>query len=269
MSLPSSRLQRVLNEAPVPFRLGEYISKGFEFMNKNFGMLLAFMLVSTMISFFAQIVPILGIALSLLIAPVLQIGYAQFTYAVIRENRADFSEFFKGFNKIGPLVATYLLSGIIMLIALLPGLLLWFQAGMLDWFREIMEDYPFMQDIPALGESVDITLFGLGLVLMLVGILALSTLFAWALFIVWFYDVNPIDALNMSRKLIARNWGIFVLFLIISSIIGGAGALLCLVGILYTAPAMAVAQFFAFAEAARLFEDDNEQESDLIDHFIA
>lgn len=269
MSLPSTRLERVLNDAPVPFRLGEYISKGFDFMNKNFGMLLAFMLVSTMISFFAQIVPILGIVLSLLIAPVLQIGYAQFSYAVIRENRVDFAEFFRGFNKIGPLVATYLLSGIILLLALLPGLLLWFQAGMLDWFGAIMEDYPFLDDIPALSDSIDMTLFGLGIVLMLVGALALSTLFAWALFIVWFYDINPIDALNASRKLIARNWGSFVIFLILSSIIGGAGVLLCLVGVLYTAPAMACAQFFAFAEATQLFEDDNSQNGDIIDHFIA
>ena len=46
MSLPASRLQRVLNDAPVPFSMGDYISKGFDFMNKNFGMLLGFMLVS-------------------------------------------------------------------------------------------------------------------------------------------------------------------------------------------------------------------------------
>ncbi|MCC7467539.1 MAG: hypothetical protein IT261_14755, partial [Saprospiraceae bacterium] len=157
MSLPASRLQHVLNDEPVPFRLGDYISKGFDFMNKNFGMLLGFMLVSMVISFFVQIIPIAGAILALIVGPVLQIGYSQFTYAAVKERRVDFAEFFKGFNRIGPLVATYLLTMLIMLAALIPGLVLWFQAGMFDWFLGIMEDYPFIEEVPDIWETVEVT----------------------------------------------------------------------------------------------------------------
>lgn len=269
MNLPASRLQRVLSDAPTQFRLGDYISQGFEFMNKNFGMLLAFMLLSFVISAFIQVIPIVGMFLSILITPVLQIGYAQFTYAAKRENRVDFAEFFKGFNKLGPLLATYLLTGVIGLLSILPGLLLWYQAGMLDWFMGIMEDYPFIENVPNLSDSVDMGLFWLGVLLMTAGVLVISVLFAWSLNVVWFFDVGPLEALNASRKLIARNWGLFVAFVLVAGLVAASGILLCGIGLLYTAPAMACAQFFAFADAARLFEGDDANEPDLIDHFIA
>jgi len=269
MSLSASRLQRLLQEAPVPFHMDHYISRGIQFMNQNFGMLLAFFLVSTMISFFIQIIPVAGLVAGLLITPVLQIGYAQFVYATERENRSDFGEFFKGFNKIGPLVATYLLTIVLSILALLPGLLLWFQAGMLDWFMGLMEEYPSIEELPDPLQLVDNGLFWLGLLLIFVGGLLASSLLAWSLYIAWFFEVGPLEALNASRMLIARNWFSFIIFLLLVGLISVSGALLCGVGLLYTIPAMACAQFFAFAEATRLFEADTDQPQDITDHFIA
>lgn len=268
MNLPATRLQRILNEAPVPFNLGDYISRGFQFMNQNFGMLLGFTLVSILISFIAQVIPIVGIFLSMLITPVLQIGYAQFTYASIRERRVDFNEFFKGFNKIWMLLATYLLTVIVSLLALLPGLIFWYQAGVFDWFMGMMEEYPFIESVPELGDSVDMTLFWLGTLAVFIGGITLTILFAWSLNIVWFFNVGPVEALSASRKLIARNWVSFVLFYIITGFITLCGVLLCGIGFLYTAPAMACAHFFAFADATQILEDDDNQ-PDIIDHFIA
>jgi hypothetical protein len=270
MSLPASRLQRVLNDAPVPFRLGDYISKGFDFMNKNFGMLLGFMLVSMFISFSVQIIPIAGAILALIVGPALQIGYSQFTYAAVKERRVDFAEFFKGFNRIGPLVATYLLTVLILLAAMIPGLILWFQAGVFDWFIGLMEDYPFIQEVPDILETVEITYFLLGTLLIIAGALTIGVLFSWALNLVWFFDISPMEALSASRKLIARNWLSYVIFIILSGIIASIGILLCGIGILYTAPAMIVAQFFAFADSSKVLEDDTDaNQPDIIDHFIA
>jgi uncharacterized membrane protein len=171
-------------------------------------------------------------------------------------------------NKILMLLATYLLTAIVSLLALLPGLILWYQAGVLDWFMGMMEEYPFIESVPELGDSVDMTLFWLGVLAMLIGGITLTILFAWSLNIVWFFNVGPVEALSASRKLIARNWLPFVLFYIITGIIAVIGVLLCGIGLLYTAPAMACAQFFAFADATKILEDDDNQ-PDIIDHFIA
>jgi hypothetical protein len=269
MSLPASRLQRALDEPATEFRLGDYISRGFKFMNENAGLLIAFMLVSGVINFFIQMAPIVGFVLSILIGPILQIGYAQFAYTAVRDRKAEFAEFFKGFSNAGPLVITYILTALIGLLSALPGLLLWYQAGMLEWVMALIEDYPFLDDVPPIQEMVDMSLFWLGVLLMFVGAVVISVLFSWAVQIVWFFDVDPMTALNASRKLIARNWGIFILFFVVSGLIAASGALLCLVGLLYTAPAMVSAQFFAFADQTKLFDGEEEKPMDLTDHFIA
>ncbi|HAD13479.1 MAG TPA: hypothetical protein DCF33_13720 [Saprospirales bacterium] len=259
-----------MNEAPVNFRLGDYISQGFDFMNKNFGMLLGFMLVSGVISFFVQLIPIAGVFISIIIAPALQIGYAQFTYAAVKENRVDFAEFFKGFNRIGPLVVTYILSALIITAAMVPGLILWYQAGMFDWFSGIIDEYPFFDDITGFEESVDMGFFWIGTMLIALGAIIVGVLFTWALNLVWFFEITPSEALAASRKLVSRNWVSLIIFIVLSGIIAGLGLLLCGIGILYTAPAMAVAQFFAFADSAKILEDDGDsQQPDIIDHFIA
>lgn len=248
--------------------MGDYISQGFTFMNANFGYLIAFILMALVLSIFVQIIPLVGLLAGLVLTPVLQVGLSQFIYAVKTGQRADMNEFFKGFNKVGPIVSTYLLSAFITFLAVLPGLILWYQAGMMDWYTDLMEEYPFVSELPELGENVDLGLFYAGTFLMIAGALVAGSLFYWALNIIWFYETSPMDALNASRKLIMRNWLSFVLFLIVCGLIAGAGVLLCGIGALYTAPAAACAQFFAFSDQTRLFEGNNDQ-SDIIDHFIA
>jgi hypothetical protein len=259
-----------MNEAPRPFILVDYLYKGFEFMNRNFGMLLAFMLLTIIFSGFAQSVPVVGFALSLALTPVFQIGYFQFTYAAIQEKRVDFADFFKAFNKIGPLLVTYLLTLFLAILAVTPGLLLWYQAGLYDWLAEAMVDYTMIDNMPVLSDMVDMQLFWLGVLAVLVGGVSVMSLFSWSIYLVWFYDIAPLEALEASRKLIVRHWLIFILFIVVTNLITGLGVLLCLVGILYTAPAMACAQFFAFAGMTGLLDKDGfDQPDDTLDHFIA
>jgi len=269
MNFPASRLQRILAEAPVQFRMGDYISQGFKLMNDNFGMLIGFVLVSTVISFLCQSMPYVGIFLSMAMTPVLSVGYSQFAYMVSRGHKPDFGEFFKGFSKIGPLLLTYLLVMLVSLLAVLPGLIIWYQAGMVEWLVELMDAYPFFEEIPSLGDMVDMSLFGIGLAVILLGGLIIGLLSAWALQIAWFFDVGPVEALDASRKLIARNWTSMLGFLIISGLIALSGALLCGIGVLYTAPAVTCAHFFAFADSTHILDGEDENKPDLIDHFIA
>ncbi len=268
MNFSVSRLQRTLSEAPIPFRMGDYINRGFKFMNDNFGLLVAFVLVSGVINFFCQSLPYIGFLLSMAVSPILSVGYAQFTYMVLRGHKPDFGEFFKGFKKAGPLIFTYLLMVVISLLAILPGLLVWYKAGMADWVMEMVNAYPLFEDIPGLGEMVDMSLFGIGLALILLGGLVVGLFLFWALQIAWFYEVGPLEAIDASRKLIARNWGNMLGFLILSGLIAAGGILLCGIGLLYTAPAMTCAHFFAFADATQLLEGDDEDKPDLTDHLI-
>ena len=126
-----------------------------------------------------------------------------------------------------------------------------------------------MEDLPIMTDTVDMSLFLLGTLLVIFGVLTVSILFSWALYIVWFYDCSPMEALQISRKLISRNWGAFIVFVILSGLISAAGLMLCCVGLLYAVPAISAAMFYAFADATQLLHEPNDADSDIIDHFIA
>ena len=269
MSLPISRLQQILASPARPFQTGDYIRNGFDFMNKQFGLMLGFTLINMGISFGLQMIPLVGGVLSVFVGAVLAIGYAQFIYSNIKHGKTDFGEFFSGFNKIMPLVSTYLLTVLISIVALLPALAAWYQAGVFDWIMEALADYPYMEDLPLITDTVNMPMFALGLLLMILGVLVITILFSWSLFIVWFYETTPVEALRISQKLITRNWGSFVLFVVISGLITVAGALLCCVGVLYALPAMSAAMFFSFADATQLLNEPTDSDGDIIDHFIA
>lgn len=268
MSFPLSRLQRILDTPPAVFRTGDYISRGFQFMNEQFGMLVGFILVTTVISFFLQSLPFIGILLSFAVNPVLAIGYAQFIYNIKRGKSPDFGDFFKGFTKIGPLLITYLLMSVVSAIALVPGMLIWYKAGMMEWILEMIDAYPLFEEFPSLSEMVDMSLFWIGALVLMAGGLFVGLLFLWALNIAWFFDVSPLTALDASRKLVANHWFEILVFLLLTGLISVSGALLCGIGVLYTAPAMSCAQFFAFADTTNILEDEDTQ-PDLLDHFIA
>lgn len=269
MSLPISQLQNMIASPARPFQTGDYIRNGFDFTNKQFGMMLGFTLVNLGINFALQMIPIVGGVISMIVGAILSIGFAQFIYMNIRHGKTDFGEFFAGFNKIMPLFSTYLLTALISIVVLLPGLMVWFQAGVFDWLMGVLEDYPYMEDLPIMTDTVNMPLFLLGVLLMLAGVLAVTILFSWSLFIVWFYDASPVDALKMSQKLISRNWGSFVVFIIITGLIASAGLLLCCVGLLYAIPCISAAMFFAFADATQMLNEPTDSDSDIIDHFIA
>lgn len=270
MNLPFSRLQRVLDEPAVPFRMGDYLSRGFTFMNNNFGLLLAFTFLYFIINAIVNSIPVVGFLGALIVAPALQVGFYQFAYQVSRGFKPDFNDFFKGFTKLGPLVMTYLLLILVVLVILSPALYFFYQSGLLDWYKELFDQYPNIETIPDIRENVDLSqvLIG-GLVATVMGA-GIGILFVWSIPIAWFFNVTPMQALTASRKLASRYWLTLLIFLIVSGFVGVLGAVLCGVGLLYTIPAMICGQFFAFADVSRLMEaEDDGQASDPIDHFIA
>ena len=268
MNLPFERLQRVLDEPPVPFRLGDYISRGFSFMNANFGQLLAFTLLYFIINGIIQSIPVVGAVAAIVVSPALQIGFYQFTYQVSRGARPDFNDFFKGFSKVGPLTLTYLLMVVVIVLILSPAIYFWFQSGLLDWYRDVMDQYPNIENITSLEENVDTSLVMTGMGIAFVLGISLGILFIWALPIAWFYNVTPWQAVNASRRLVSKYWLNTLLFLLVAGLAGISGALLCGIGLLYTIPAMICSLFFALADITRLLEQDENAASDPIDHFI-
>jgi uncharacterized membrane protein len=168
----------------------------------------------------------------------------------------DFNAFFKGFDRLGDLFLTYLLQVLVLVGAMLPGIIL-----------AIATVGPSLIDNLDSGDLGDINfgMAGIAFLLIMIPVAYFAVSYAWSLPLVWFYNMKPWPALEASRKLIGKQWFMMFLFLLVCGLIAASGLILLGVGILFTAPAMSLAHYAAFADVTKLNEEDTE--TDIIDHF--
>lgn len=256
MSNISAKIDRILQEG-YNFRFGDYISKGFELVNKNLGgfvgYAVTYLLISTVISF----VPILGQIAGLVIGPALMAGFYHVAHRVDLGEMPAFNEFFKGFDKLGNLFLTSFLTALIIIGSAIPGIILLFTTGF------------SMTDIILGGsEDVNSTMIIVSVLLMLIPAMYLGVSYAFAPMFVWFYNLQPWNAMETSRKVVGKNWLSMFGFSLVVGLIAALGILLIGVGLLYTLPACMCAVYAAFADITGLLEADETEGSDVIDHFV-
>ena len=88
----------------------------------------------------------------------------------------------------------------------------------------------------------------LGLMILLIPGIYFAVSYLFAHFFVWFYDVNPLEAIRLSRKTVSGNFGqIFLLCLVLTGI-NLLGVLAFGVGVLLTVP-------FSYCVVYAAFED--------------
>jgi hypothetical protein len=265
-----AKIQRILDEG-YDFRFGHYINQGFNIALKNIGGYIGFFLVYFALSFASLLIPIIGTLALMVVYPALMIGTYHVAHLIANGNNNQFGDFFKGFDKFGPLFLTTLLTILLVIAAIIPGAVL-LGVGMFGAFSNLgssnLEGYGGGEEafVSSLLGNGNLGLIIAGLLLYLLPAIYLSISFVWAPMLVWFHGLDPWPALMASRKITAKNWWITLIFFFVIGIISVAGAIALGVGILLTLPAMLCAQYAAFADITRLNEDPSE--GDVIDHFV-
>lgn len=274
MAAYPEKVQRVLDEG-YEFRLSDYINQGFKLMQRNTGEFIAFIVVFFLVSLTISMVTSgLTAVLTLTLGPIpaalisqginaigstlvtapLMAGFYHVCKKVDFEERHEFSNFFDGFKKWKELVLNQLIMTLLFALTAIPGLFFIFQSG-LDF-----------NNIPYSIEDLDVSKVLIGTVLIAIPIVYLSVSYMWAPMFVWFFDMKAWDALEASRKIISQQWLWCFLFALAVGFIGAAGVLACIVGLLYTLPAMYCAAYASFADVLRLGDSEDPQQ-DIIDHF--
>ncbi|MFZ4634709.1 MAG: hypothetical protein ACOYNO_10930, partial [Saprospiraceae bacterium] len=241
------QLQKRIDEG-YEFNFGEYINRGLNLVQQEIGLFIGFTLLYFVISATLGTIPFFGSLVSwLVITPVGTLAFYIAGHKLDKGEKLEFSDFFRGFDKIGDLVMTALLSGLIVFGSLLPGMILLFTGG-------IMSFYSFDSDL----DSLNIGLLSLGVLLMVIPAIYFSVAYLWAYPLVWFYDMKPWVAMETSRKLTGKNWLMVFLFLLVTGLIAALGIVGLIVGILFTLPLMYPAQYAAFADVTGLLEEQDE-----------
>ena len=250
------KLQEVL-EYGYEFHFGEYISKGFELFQKNAGGFIGFAFVAGLVVLVAGLIPIIGsIASGFFLSPALTVGAYLVANKLDKGERTEFSDFFKGFDFIGPLaVATAIMTAII-LASLIPMFVAWGMTGFFSWLMEAQSD-PF-----GVGEP---PFFPAWSVLFALPAIYFGVAYGWAVMFIAFYRMSPWEALEMSRKMISKHWLALFLYTFVLGLLAASGVIFLFIGILVTYPIMLCSQYTAFADVTRLME---ENESDIVEHLI-
>jgi uncharacterized membrane protein len=253
------QLQKRIDEG-YAFNFGDYISKGIRLIQQEVGLFIGAILLFFVIQIVLSAIPIVGGLVSgLFVSPIILVAFYITGHKLDKGEKIEFSDFFRGYDKIGDLALTALLTGLIVLGSIIPGCILLVTAGISSY-------YTFEPDFDAVNGG----LLALGLILILIPAVYFSVSYTWALPLVWFYDIKPWPAMETSRKLVGRNWFMVFLFLMVTGLIAALGVLGFFIGLLFTIPVMYLAHYAAFADVTGLLEeyDETTDQSDIIDHFV-
>lgn len=246
MSNIPQKLQNLIDYG-YSFKLGEYISRGFNLVTKELGLFVVATILLLIAVSVASFIPVIGGLLSgLILMPALTVGFYIAGRKLDLGEKLELGDFFKGFDKVGDLALTALISGLLVLLATIPGLLLMAFSGL---------NLKNVEDPSSFFAGANVGLLVLGGLLMFLSILFLAVSLTWSYPLVYFYNLKPMDAIRTSIKLVSKNWFMVLLFIIITSILSGLGAVALLIGLLVTVPAMYLAQYAAFADVTQLLGD--------------
>lgn len=249
---------RVLSEG-YEFKLGSYVSQGFDIFKRNAGSFIGYTVVFAIIMMVASYIPF---ATLLLQGPLLT-GLFIVAYQVRKGHMPPFGEFFKGFNKFGPLLGISFFQGLIIMLFFIPFIAIVFSniwdivqnGGDIDP-DDVMEIFSLIFSGPAL------------IALLLAFIPAIYLGVSWVLSYqyAWFYDMGFWESMEASRKVVGKNWVSFFLFALVLGLINIGGVLLLGVGLLVTLPASYCAIHACFADINRM--DDGQDDGRIADHLV-
>ncbi len=261
-TINESRLEKAMTEG-YEFKMGKYISTGFDVFKKEPWMLMGFLVVYAVI---AMITSSIISVLSAVVSVPLGVGFFIFANKVTTGRNAQFGDFFGGFKSFIPLMLNYLVTALIALLVFSPGIIYFFIS--VDYFSEITSG----------GNQIEIMtkLMGLLITLPVVIILFFVSLLVWLYFGVSFIlsqqliVFNGLDfwtSIKTSMKLVSKKWFSFFGFLIVLGLINILGMLCLFFGLLVTIPATACAIYAAYEDiaGASVSVVDSELSSTILD----
>jgi hypothetical protein len=241
--------------------IGNYFSRGYDIMKQNMGGYIGFALLSFMITFVANLIPFLNILAGIVITPCLFFGFHLVSYRISAKREIPpFNEFFNGFNHFSKIVVITLLVFVITLALFIP-LILVFGIG------------TFWSVITASGmnsaETMRNAFAGLGgtmIILFLITMLAylyLAVSLMFSSLIAVFHNVEAVDAMKLSWKVINKNWLMWIVMMIGLGIMLFVGALFCLVGLLFALPLYYCIVYAAFEDVCGVPEIDGDHNDEI------
>lgn len=248
------------NTSPYEFKFLQYLQHGFDICNKFAIGFILFFLLFILITGTVDLLTGYGDLINrIFVKPVLGIGVYFVARNISREHEFNFDQFWKGFQFASPLIMISLIEIAIFLFLVSPILISGDMNLYLEWYEELQKTPLSLDSFPG---------FQLWYLLLFLPIIYLSVVWIYAPLLVIFYDLPAWDAMETSRKIISKQWGIFALFYILIGLISVAGIFFFGIGILYSWPLSACILYASFEDILDFYLENEEEDDDILDHLI-
>jgi hypothetical protein len=256
----TQKLQNSINNG-YTVNIGNYFSRGYDIMKQNMGGYIGFALIAFLLSFVANIIPLVNFIAGILITPCLFFGFHLVSYSISAKREIPpFNEFFNGFNHFSKIVVVSLLIAALFIALLIP-LILFFGVGTF---------FSFLASSGAGNTGAARDAFtGLGgsmIILFLITMLAflyLGVSLMFASLIAVFHNVEAVDAMKLSWKVVNKNWLMWVVMMLGLVLMLFIGALFCLVGLLFALPLYECVIYAAFEDVCGVPEIDGDHQNEI------
>ena len=218
------------------------ISQGWALVTSNPLLFIGMFLVLMVISFVIGLIPYAGAVINLFVSGPLTCGILMAFLAAYRSENPPFSKMFEGYSRFIPAV-------LIPLIQALPWFILAFFAA--GYMAALKAGFPSPTASPNGQVPFDPKIV-LPLVLIYLAVLLLSiiikVLMFFALPLVADRNIGLVEAVKLSFQASVNNLGGLILLILLEILIAIAGALVCLVGLLFAIPLIYAAEIIAYKQ---------------------
>lgn len=234
------------------FKFNDYISRGFEIAQKHWVEFTVYALLYFIVLGVIGEIPQLGfIANTVFVGPGLLVGFYIVANKIQKSISFEFGDFFKGFDDIQQLALAALVQTLIIYGSLIPFVIAVWDTGFVEWAMECMAEPQIILDV----EPPSIPSWSF---LLLLPAVYFSISYSWGYLFVVFYKMQFWEALESSRKIIGKQWGVIFLFYIVIAIISIMGLIAFCLGVLFTISAMHCMMYAAFEDVTQLNTDPGE-----------
>lgn len=246
--------------APQSFRIGEFISKGWEFTKKHLGFLITYLIIMFVISMLFSgiaealydqgrgLLSFLMHAAGYIIGLFLQMGFYKSALLITSGIKPGFNQMYANDKHFVSYLGSNILYGLMMLgaflLSLIPLILL------VAFFAADGDLGSYLSSHPLHG----LLLFGLFL-LLLIPVVYLAVRYFLFPFFVLDKDMGPIEALKASAKATEGHRWFLCLLLLVLTLLNIGGAILLGIGLLFTIPISALALTWVYRKLTNTDSD--------------
>jgi hypothetical protein len=252
MTQQSNRLENVINNG-YNFQISEYISKGFHIFGRDPGFFIGYLIVYFAFSIGMSLIPGVGQVISSLFGGALIAGFYIVADRIIREEEVIFANFFEGFRSWLPLLVGEVFKLVLMVALFIPPVI----------YMIAKFGVNFRLETPNFG-TTDLFVF----IAFLVVIMCIFVLYLYMPFFIIFDKMDAWSAMEMSRKMVAKNFLPHLFFIFAWLFILLLSALPFGLGLLASLPAFFCSMYAAWAEITDFHKEPSDDSDDLLRHLI-